>query len=58
MNLGIKDIYPGKEMEKRMPGLIVRIGNDPNIAALGEMWQGGGICFLSLWVQEWEAALS
>ena len=42
VNLGIKDIYPGKEMEKRMPGLIVRIGNDANIAALGEMWQGSG----------------
>lgn len=42
VNLGIKDIYPGEEIVKRLPGLIVKIGNDANIAALGEMWQGSG----------------
>ena len=26
---------------KRLTGLPVRVGNDANVAALGEMWQGG-----------------
>ena len=30
-----------EEMEK-MTGLPVRAGNDANVAALGEMWKGGG----------------
>ena len=30
-----------KEMEK-LTGLKVKAGNDANVAALGEMWQGGG----------------
>jgi len=42
VNLGIRDIYPGEEISKRLPGMIVRIGNDANLAALGEMWQGSG----------------
>ena len=40
VNLGITDIYPGEELSKRMRGLPVRIGNDANVAALGEMWKG------------------
>lgn len=31
-----------KEMEELLPGIRAEIGNDANVAALGEMWQGGG----------------
>lgn len=40
-NLGWKNVQVAKELEKRT-GLMVRVGNDANVAALGEMWQGGG----------------
>ena len=30
-----------KELEK-LTGLTVKAGNDANVAALGEMWKGGG----------------
>lgn len=36
---GYKDVK--KEMEE-MTGLPTEVGNDANVAALGEMWQGGG----------------
>ena len=29
-------------MKKLLPGMTVRGGNDANVAALGEMWKGGG----------------
>ena len=31
-----------KEMEELLPGVCARIGNDANVAALGEMWLGAG----------------
>ncbi len=43
VNLGWKDRYPAKEMRELMGGRIrCAVGNDANVAALGEMWQGGG----------------
>ncbi len=42
VNLGWRDMYPEKEMSEKLNGLPVRSGNDANVAALGEMWQGGG----------------
>ncbi len=43
VNLGWKDVYPEKEMSDLMGGNVKCIaGNDANVAALGEMWQGGG----------------
>lgn len=36
---GVKDVT--KELGD-LTGLLVRVGNDANIAALGEMWQGAG----------------
>lgn len=41
VNLGWDVINVAKEMTERT-GLYVRVGNDANVAALGEMWQGGG----------------
>ncbi len=41
VNLGWKDLYPARELEDLL-GFPVKIGNDANVASLGEMWQGGG----------------
>ena len=40
VNLHWKDLYPAKQLEELL-GLKVKLGNDANIAALGEAWQGG-----------------
>ena len=40
-NLGWKYKEVKKELEE-LTGLDVEVGNDANVAALGEMWQGGG----------------
>ena len=42
MNLGWKNMNPQKELSGLLDGLTVKTGNDANVAALGEMWQGGG----------------
>ena len=42
VNLGWKDMTPQQELERLLGGIPVRSGNDANVAALGEMWQGGG----------------
>ena len=42
VNLGCKDRYPARELSDLLKGLPVKCGNDANVAALGEMWQGGG----------------
>lgn len=42
VNLGWKNLNPAKELEKLLNGIPVRGGNDANVAALGEYWQGGG----------------
>lgn len=41
VNLGWENINAAKELSEKT-GLEVRVGNDVNVAALGEMWQGGG----------------
>lgn len=41
VNLGWKDKNPQKELSQIL-GIPVLSGNDANVAALGEMWQGGG----------------
>ncbi len=40
VNLGWTDVNVADELGKLM-GLPVKVGNDANVAALGEMWQGG-----------------
>jgi glucokinase len=42
VNLGWRDRYPERELSERLHGLPVKSANDANVAALGEMWQGGG----------------
>lgn len=42
VNLGWKDKNPVRELSVLLDGLPIRGGNDANVAALGEMWQGGG----------------
>lgn len=42
VNLGWRDMNPQKELSALLDGLPVKSGNDANVAALGEMWQGGG----------------
>lgn len=42
VNLGWRDLSPAEELSAALGGLPVKIGNDANVAALGEMWQGGG----------------
>ena len=41
-NLGWRDLNPQKELSALLGGIPVKSGNDANVAALGEMWQGGG----------------
>lgn len=43
VNLGWKqERNPEKELSGLLNGIRVKAGNDANVAALGEMWQGGG----------------
>lgn len=42
VNLNMYDLYPARELSKRLGGTHVAIGNDANMAALGELWLGGG----------------
>lgn len=48
VNLGWRDRNPQKELSELLDGLYVCSGNDANVAALGEMWQGGGKGFRDL----------
>lgn len=41
VNLGWKEGNPQEELSSLL-GMPVKSGNDANVAALGEMWQGGG----------------
>ncbi len=47
VNLGWDERNVERDMEKLI-GLPVKAGNDANMAALGEMWQGGGKGFRSI----------
>lgn len=47
VNLGWGDV-PVEESLKDKTGFNVKAGNDANVAALGELWQGGGKGFNSL----------
>lgn len=42
VNLGWKNKNIPEELGSLMGGILVKAGNDANVAALGEMWQGGG----------------
>ncbi|MBQ8814820.1 MAG: ROK family glucokinase [Lachnospiraceae bacterium] len=42
VNLGWRNVNPGKGLSDLLGGISVCVGNDANVAALGEQWQGGG----------------
>lgn len=42
VNLGWGRVAVAEELTDKMDGVPVKAGNDANVAALGEMWQGGG----------------
>lgn len=42
VNLGWHDMNPQRILCDLLDGLPIKTGNDANVAALGEMWQGGG----------------
>lgn len=48
VNLGWRSRNPQKELSELLDGILVCSGNDANVAALGEMWQGGGKGFRDL----------
>ena len=41
VNLGWKECYPARELSEILEGMPVKLGNDANVAALGETWAGG-----------------
>ena len=47
VNIGWEEINVTEELEKKT-GYPVKAGNDANVAALGELWQGGGNAFQNL----------
>ena len=48
VNLKMKHLYPAEELAKRLGGIRTAVSNDANVAALGEMWKGGGQGFENL----------
>lgn len=42
VNIGMENMNPVKDMSELLGGVFVKGGNDANVAALGEVWQGGG----------------
>ncbi len=48
VNLGWRDLNPQKELSALLDGIPVKSGNDANVAALGEMWRGGGMGFTDI----------
>ena len=42
VNLGWRNVNPQRTLSRFLDGLPVKSGNDANVAALGEMWMGGG----------------
>lgn len=42
VNLGWRDMNPQRILCDLLDGLPIKSANDANVAALGEMWQGGG----------------
>ena len=48
VNLGWGVVNVAKELSALLDGIPVKVGNDANVAALGEMWVGGGKGFSSI----------
>lgn len=41
VNIGWKDVFPSRILSDLLDGTPVALGNDANVAALGEAWMGG-----------------
>ncbi len=52
-NLGLTDDPMAENLSWCLNGVPVRLGNDANVAALGEMWKGGGQGFFSQLFGRW-----
>lgn len=50
VNIGVQEIYPAKELSKRLGVPLICCENDANVAALGEAWKGGGAGFRSIFL--------
>ncbi|WP_434310696.1 ROK family glucokinase [Hominifimenecus sp. rT4P-3] len=50
VNIGVREIYPSKELSKRLGIPLICCENDANVAALGESWKGGGAGFRSMFL--------
>ena len=50
VNIGMRHVYPAKELSERLNLPLVCCGNDANVAALGEAWKGGGTGFSSIFL--------
>lgn len=48
VNLHLKDINPSRTLSEMTEGIPVFVGNDANVAALGELWKGGGKGYRSI----------
>ena len=48
VNLGWHNVNPQSQLSSFLDGILVKSGNDANVAALGEMWQGGGMGFTDI----------
>ena len=41
VNIGWKEVFPARILSDLLDGMPVALGNDANVAALGEAWMGG-----------------
>ena len=48
VNLGWHNVNPQSQLSSFLDGILVKSGNDANVAALGEMWQCGGMGFTDI----------
>lgn len=45
VNLGWREVYPARILSDLLHGVPVMVGNDANVAALGESWKGGASAY-------------
>ena len=50
VNVGMRHVYPAREVGERLRLSRVCCGNDADAAALGEAWKGGGAGFSSIFL--------
>ena len=50
VNIGMRHVFPAREISERLHLPLVCCGNDADVAALGEAWKGGGAGFSSIFL--------